>query len=298
MEAYQRAVRRVLECGGERLSLSVSYRSPAAILDPINRVFSEWIGPRAPSEGAFEPAYEPIESAREGGPGTDPRVEIWTVTATGNAADRRRAEAGALAAFIASSAGGAGAPLRFRDVAILFRALTHAPLYTQALRHAGIPFVVEGGRDFYERQEVGDLISFLRAASNPNDAAAVLAVMRSPLGGVPDAELARYAAAGGRLDRTRPPHVEGCDGVRRTLSILAGFRGRTWGAAPTASSAPRRDRARGAGGDADRPAARVGVRGGAARRQPAQARRPGGGSRPPGPLDRGDPFPPRGRIPR
>ncbi|MBI3449171.1 MAG: UvrD-helicase domain-containing protein [Acidobacteria bacterium] len=230
IEAFQRAVGRVIECGGERLSLSVSYRSPAAILDPVNRIFSEWIGPRAGGEEAYEPEYEPIESAREDETaGGDPCVEIWSVPVEGSADDRRRGEAQAIASWISAAAGkkaATGTPLRFRDIAILFRALTPAPLYTQAMRNAGIPFVVEGGRDFYVRQEIGDLVSFLRAAVNPNDGASVLAVMRSPLGGVTDVELARYASAGGRLDRPDLSKAAACPGRRPKNSRGAGFRSR------------------------------------------------------------------------
>jgi ATP-dependent helicase/nuclease subunit A len=240
MRAYRRAVNRVLECGGEAVTLSVSYRSPAAILDPINDLFSAWIGPRSPEEAEFEPAYEPMTSARglTGSPAAPgPRVEIWSVPAAGGAQDRRRAEAGAIASWIAGNAGSrsaTGEPLRPKDVAVLFRALTNAPLYAQALRRAGIPFVVEGGKDFYERQEVGDLIAFLRAAANPNDGASVLAVMRSPLGGSPDAELARFAAGGGRLDRSDPLAADAltCPNVRRALNLLAGFRARMVGRSP------------------------------------------------------------------
>ncbi len=232
IDAYNRAVGRIEACGGERLTLSASFRSPAEIVEPINRLFARLIRPSG--DGPYEPPYEPIQSAR--GPRGGPRAEIWSVIADGNAEIRRRAEAEAIAAWIEDQRGridATGAALKFGQVAILLRALTNAGLYADALRRAGIPYIVEGGKDFYERSEVGDLVAFLRAVVNPHDAPAVLAVMRSPLGAVPDEELARFAAAGGCFDRpdgglgdVAPfPHVQ------RTLELLASFRASTRGAA-------------------------------------------------------------------
>src|SRR6185295_18706199 len=73
-----------------------------------------------------------------------------------------------------------------------------------------------------ERPEVGDLIAFLRAAANPNDGAALLAVLRGPLGGVPDSELAAFAAEGGRLDRTPAGDVDATAWAARPMRSSAG----------------------------------------------------------------------------
>jgi ATP-dependent helicase/nuclease subunit A len=235
IEAYRRAVDRVLACGGEALTLAASFRSPGEIVDPINALFAGWIGPRGPGEEIYEPRYDPIASARGRADG-ETRVEIWSVAAEGAASERRRGEARAIAAWIAANVGNAaatGGPLACGEIAILLRALTNAGLYAQALRRAGIPFIVEGGKGFYERAEVGDLIAFLRAASSPNDGPAVLAVMRSPLGGAPDTELARFAAAGGRLELAGGDLADPAPfpNVRRTFDLLAMFRRRMTGRA-------------------------------------------------------------------
>jgi ATP-dependent helicase/nuclease subunit A len=242
IEAYERAVARVLECGGARLVLSASFRSPGEVVEPIDRMFRAWMKEDRDAGGIFQPRYEPIVSAAgPAAPGADPRVEIWRVEAEGDATARRRAEAAAIAGWIAARAGipgpavGPGPPgasPAFGGIALLLRSLNDAGLYTRALRRAGIPFVVDGGKDFYERPEVGDLLSLLRAIANPNDGAAILAVLRSPLGGCPDEELARFAAAGGRLDRAGEPAAGGGDwpSVTRTLRLIEALRGRLRGA--------------------------------------------------------------------
>jgi len=226
IEAYRRAVQRIIACGGTTLSLNTSFRSPAEILTPINALFTAYIG-RETTE--VQAGYEPIVPVRGPVAGERPPVEIWSVTAPGDVEERRRAEGEAIAAWIAGHLGRAeatGEPLRWRDVAILFRALTCVDAYAQALRRAGLPFVVTGGRSFYDRPEVGDLIAFLRAAANPNDGPAVLAALRGPLGGVPDTEMASFAASGGRLDPIAAVAVDAgrYPGVRRTLDLLETFR--------------------------------------------------------------------------
>src|SRR6185295_19051529 len=85
-----------------------------------------------------------------------------------------------------------------------------------------------------ERPEVGDLIAFLRAAANPNDGAALLAVLRGPLGGVPDTELAAFATAGGRLGRTPAGDVDATrwPGLHGTLGLVERFRAAALGRPP------------------------------------------------------------------
>ncbi len=234
IEAYGRAVDRITACGGRKVTLDNSFRSPSGIVTPVNALFESWIGREASDEQA---AYEPIVSALESEQGEAPPVTIWSVVAAGNVEERRRAEGEAIAGWIAENLDrreAIGEPLQHRHVALLFRALTSVSVYTQALRGAGLPFVVEGGKSFYERPEVGDLIAFLRAAANPNDGAEVLAVLRGPLGGVEDAELAGFAAAGGRFDSPGPAGADGTrfPGVRRTLDFIESFRSGMRGRSP------------------------------------------------------------------
>ena len=231
--AYRRAVDHVTRCGGEELRLTASFRSPAALLAPVNRLFEGWLGPAGRWEGEYEPPYDRIESARPAGGDDGPRVTIASVeSAAGADADERRAaEAAAIAAWVGEHAGPAASDRahRYRDIAILFRAMTHSGLHARALRAAGIPFVVEGGRDFHERPEVSDLLMLLRAVASPNDAPALLAVLRSPLGAVPDGEMARFARAGGRLGRpdAAAPDPAAHPNLARALAWLERFRAAT-----------------------------------------------------------------------
>ena len=76
--------------------------------------------------------------------------------------------------------------VEYRDVAILFRALTGVWPYESALRRAGIPYLTVQGKGFYQREEITDLIQLLRLLDNTTDEIALAAVLRSPLCGISD----------------------------------------------------------------------------------------------------------------
>ncbi len=89
-------------------------------------------------------------------------------------------------------------PLRWKDVAILFRAHKTAKTYERALLAAGIPFEVTKGRGFYDTEEIADLVHLLRVVHDPRDAHAVAAWLASPAVGATDSDLlAAFSHPGG-----------------------------------------------------------------------------------------------------
>jgi len=235
--AFRRAVERLRGSGAVLLDLSASFRSPERLLRPINRLFAGWLGREArdPSDLAWTddhaPPYVPLRSAlAPDPPGASARVAVWSVDPEGEGADAgRRAEAQAIAETIRARLEGRAAPARRpRDFALLFRASTHVDLYARALHQAGVPCLVEGARDFAGRPEVIDLVSWLRAAASPNDAPALLAVLRSALGAVPDRELQRFTAAGHRLAPREAgsslPDAQAFPALHRAFERLEAFR--------------------------------------------------------------------------
>ncbi len=89
---------------------------------------------------------------------------------------------------ISSNEGGRGAraPIKYSDIALLFRAMTNISTYESAFRRANIPYQTVLGRGFYERPEITDLIQLLRFLDNKTDELALAAVLRSPLCGISD----------------------------------------------------------------------------------------------------------------
>ncbi len=77
----------------------------------------------------------------------------------------------------------------FRDMAVLVRNTEVLADFSAAFDAAGIPYVVNRGRGFYEGREVNDLAHLLRVIANPRDEISLAAVLRSPLVGVSDEAL-------------------------------------------------------------------------------------------------------------
>src|SRR6266852_6886765 len=64
---------------------------------------------------------------------------------------------------------------------------------------AGLRFTVEGGKSFFDRQEVHEALAVLRAIDDPSDRVSLVAALRSSFFGVSDRDIAAYALAGGSL---------------------------------------------------------------------------------------------------
>ena len=130
---------------------------------------------------------------------------------------RRKAEAACLAAAIRElvcerkievEENGARRPVHYGDVAVLFRVRTGYAQFEDAFRAADVPFVTDGGRGFYDKFEVGAVISVLAAVARPGEPLALAAALRSPLYGFSDVDIARHFL------KTREPPEELREAVR------------------------------------------------------------------------------------
>ena len=70
--------------------------------------------------------------------------------------------------------------LRFGDFAVLMRSNFQARLFEHAFRERGIPYVLSGGRSFFDYTEIKDCVCYLRLLANPSDNNALLRVINTP----------------------------------------------------------------------------------------------------------------------
>ena len=220
MEAYDAVVEDRVLVQGDRQTLQTNFRSHAGLLSPINACFSR-LFPSAAVKGLY-PKDEPlIPSASAHSPLKHEGVEIRLVrprTEEADADTATRCEAEALARWLREDVfdrqslheGDLTVTVKPRHVAILFRTLTHARDYLEALRRYDIPYLTEGEKHFYARQEIIDVVNLLRATADPHDQMALAGVLRSPLGGLTDRELERLARSKKldfRLDPSKEVHA-------------------------------------------------------------------------------------------
>ena len=79
---------------------------------------------------------------------------------------------------------------QYRDIAILFRSLTHVQTYLEIFRRYHVPHYLTRGRGFFQSQEIADMANFLSFVSYPGEEIALAGVLRSPLVCVKDETLA------------------------------------------------------------------------------------------------------------
>jgi ATP-dependent helicase/nuclease subunit A len=128
-----------------------------------------------------------------------------------------------------ADASGRKATLKPGHIALLFRKLTQAQEYLDALRRHEIAYITDGEKHFYRRQEVIDLVNVLRAVENPHDAIALAGLLRSPLGGVTDRELVELRERGAfdyrQAERLRGWKSRSAGAVQALYARLAGLHG-------------------------------------------------------------------------
>jgi ATP-dependent helicase/nuclease subunit A len=91
------------------------------------------------------------------------------------------------------------ADFTFQDFAVLVRNTEVIPEFTAAFDAAGIPYVVNRGRGFYDSREVNDLTHLLRVIANPRDEISLAVVLRSPLVNASEEALLRLKINGDTL---------------------------------------------------------------------------------------------------
>src|SRR5260370_6401711 len=82
---------------------------------------------------------------------------------------------------------------------VLTRRLTQIRPLEEALEASALRFTAEGGKSFFDRQEVHEVLAVLPAVDDPSDRVALVAALRSSFFGVSDKDIAAYHLAGGGL---------------------------------------------------------------------------------------------------
>ena len=223
---------------GEVLAIEQNFRATPALVGWANNVFGDIFD--AEQEVGRQPGYQWVKAYRPSASGA--RVAVLLGREYGRQAGEsdaaRRDEARAVAGLLLEVCDGdraewavcdrAGSmagdevmrPARWGDVALLVRATTGLETYEQTLREAGIPYRVEGGKTYFQRREVTDVLLCLRAIDDPSDGPAVYGALHSSLFGFSDDDLFLFWAAGGRFERGAGAPPEGQGAVAAALVAL------------------------------------------------------------------------------
>lgn len=195
LAAYEAFVQKVMALGGERHRLSVNFRSVPGILQEVEAIHK----PIMPEIPGLQPAFQSLLAAPKlqdhAGFAEDQRrpLELWLAWAPpeeekagpDTLAERaRELEAAALAQDLSDLH--RQKLLQWHQAAVLMRSTTRQEVYLQALREAGVPYLVERDRSYYQKREIQDAGSWLQAVLDPHAQTALVGALRSPWVGVPD----------------------------------------------------------------------------------------------------------------
>lgn len=146
--------------GAKMIRLEQNYRSTQNILNAANGVISN-------------------NTMRKG-------KTLWTENAVGDkievhTSDSERDEAQFIAKTILD---GVADGRKFSDFAILYRMNAQSNSIEQALSRSGIPHRVIGGRRFYDREEIRDMVAYLQFINNPHDDVRLGRIINVPKRGI------------------------------------------------------------------------------------------------------------------
>jgi ATP-dependent helicase/nuclease subunit A len=218
------AVRHGPLAGGD-VQLVQNFRSVGGVIAWVNGVFDRVL--------EAEEGVQPANTALHPGPGKldDESMSICVVHGEPKekADEIRREEARLLAAtirrvvaegwLVRDPVSGEERPAEYGDVTVLVPRRTALDLYLDAFRRFGVPVRAEGGRSFFQRQEVRDLANTLLAIDDPLDQIALVASLRSAVFACSDDNLYLHVSAGNRLDYRVPPDGSP-ESVTEALAVL------------------------------------------------------------------------------
>jgi DNA helicase-2/ATP-dependent DNA helicase PcrA len=71
-------------------------------------------------------------------------------------------------------------PIQWKDCAVFYRNNALSRVMEDAFRKAGIPYVIARGTAFYQREEIKDVLAYLRVVANPADEVSLTRIINKP----------------------------------------------------------------------------------------------------------------------
>ncbi|XVJ59739.1 MAG: UvrD-helicase domain-containing protein [Tepidisphaera sp.] len=95
-----------------------------------------------------------------------------------------------------------GEAFAWKDLAVFYRTNSLSRVMEDALRQAGIPYVIARGTAFYDREEVKAALAYLRVVANPADAISLERCVNTPSRGISDPTIDKLNEWAGQNDAT------------------------------------------------------------------------------------------------
>ena len=224
---------------GREIVMTTSFRTHRTLVDGFNHLFTAILTREAASVAQlYQVRYDAMDAARELPPDMRPPIELVLydksalIEDDGEGFQARRWEAQTLARRVREiveiecwqiydRTKGDHRPIRYGDIALLFQAMTHAPLYEEALKDAELPYITVAGRGYYDRQEVWDVLHVLNALYNPSDELSLAGALRSPMFALSDNALFALRLLPPSVDDKPMSLIEALEYAAKTPGLVA-----------------------------------------------------------------------------
>lgn len=227
--------------------LQDNFRTLSPLLRFLNSLFEDVFDDEA--DDAFEAAPQPLRSQRDNPDGVTPTMEYLFVPDDdlrpnvlapdhplndGPPSARRWAEAQSVVARVTRLVddgvqvyepepedGPEVRPVTYDDIAVIIRKRTHLDEFKRAFDDNGVPYTVVQGEGYFDTPEVRTLTNLFKVLTDPSDDIRLFGLLRSPMFGFTDDELAPVVADGDVWETLAETDAEE---LRRARSLLVELR--------------------------------------------------------------------------
>ena len=207
------------ERGGSGVALERSFRTHRSLLEEMNRL-----------SGFLGALHQTLRAERSQEPGDGPFLDALLLNSEAPYKEgRRRAEGRMIGrhlrrlvdegALVHDRETGTLRPLQYGDIATLTRYKRYLPRLAESLEAEGVPAILTESDDLLEAREAKDGLAAVRFLADPLDSFALVALLRSPMFAISDAELQIFASGLGRNEPWWPQlkRATGVLGFPRTV---------------------------------------------------------------------------------
>lgn len=188
VSVFQKVQEEIRQSGGVTLSLSLNFRSRAPVIAFCNDFFRRTWGDTSPDTRNVWSETQEIPAFRREEDKEAPLPELYFREGKTDSPWEARTVSRRLRELHEEE------DVPYADMAILMRTMGSIQIMLQALKEEGVPVKVVDGRDFYNRQDMRDLLNLFAFVADPHQDGPLLGLLRSPYFRVPDSFLLRLCA--------------------------------------------------------------------------------------------------------
>lgn len=112
--------------------------------------------------------------------------------------------------------------LKLGQMAVLYRTNAQSRVFEEMLVKCGMSYSLVGGTKFYDRQEIKDVLAYLKVIHNPNDSLSLRRIINVPRRGIGEATIAKLSAYAEANDMSLFEAVSAAGDVPGVTARLAG----------------------------------------------------------------------------